>query len=1200
MLCEVFQRFFAQVRHHRTALCSLVVALYTPIVAGQPVLITASQTINIGQTTITPTAGGAPVPLVSAEIIASGSFTVLTISGSHTIASLSLQSGAQVTHVNARNFVADLGQGPVTVGGFWLTTSGDVTIDPGCAISVSGKGFGPRLGTGGGRNATAAPSSFGGGGSHGGNAPMSSRPNDGAAGPSYGSFTHPTQLGSGGGNGYNETTTLQPGSSGGGAVRLIVGGTLTVNGAISSDGGVSSSFGGAGSGGSIWLQADQFAGTGTISATGGAVRTLSGSVNFGGGGRIAVYATASTFAGEVLAFGGSSKAGPGSVYLAYGNRPTELIFANWPATVFEPAEGITRLLAPLVFPDHVNIRVSNTTLTMPQASRTTLRIETAGDLTVDPSASLDVSGLGYGPGEGPGAGGNANPVPGAIGAGGSYGATGRSATGANNGVVRPTYGNFREPTDFGSGGGSGYDLSGALVPGGAGGGAMRLVIGGTLSVNGPISAFGRTAGYGGHGAGGSIWITTNRLAGLGIVSGCRIAVYATDASGFAGALRTERFGDPGTVYTVFGGGSPTLRIGPGQEFPRGVFVLYEPLVLQANESLECVSVSVRLAPELTSGLHIEAGGNITLDRASINMEGRGYPPGAGPGAGGDANAVRSARGAGASYGGTAAIMADPNSGSIRPPYGDFRQPTDFGSGGGRSFNENGVWVEGGAGGGAVRVIAGRTLNVTLGSGIYANGISTNIAGSGSGGSIWITAQHLAGRGNIHAGGGAGAGGGRIAVYANSSTFHDGQLSYPGWLSGTVFASFGTSTPELHYINGGVLYLFEPFVLPPDVNFVFHFGLIRPVLNSGSTLSMDIGGSFTMLSQALLDVSGMGFGPGSGPGAGGNGLQLPNTIGAGGSYGGRGGSLPGINNGIAGSTYGSASRPSDFGSGGGSGYRASGSSLFAVVGGSGGGAIRLNVGGVFRHDGAIRADGTTSMSRAGGGSGGSVWITAGSFTGTGTITANGASMSAFETEGGGGGGGRVAVYSCNHAFSGSVRALGGQPSALPGSIVVSSAHAQLPTIASSFCPGTTAVLRADAGGLGGLTYQWRKNGVDLLDGSTGTGSSIIGSQTTELTVNELNGPDSGSYTLSVTGTCGTATSNAVIVRVGGSGLSLCDSIDFNQNCLFPEDADLLDFLTILAGGECLTCADIDFNNDGLFPSDEDLLAFLRVLAGGTCD
>jgi hypothetical protein len=125
-------------------------------------------------------------------------------------------------------------------------------------------------------------------------------------------------------------------------------------------------------------------------------------------------------------------------------------------------------------------------------------------------------------------------------------------------------------------------------------------------------------------------------------------------------------------------------------------------------------------------------------------------------------------------------------------------------------------------------------------------------------------------------------------------------------------------------------------------------------------------------------------------------------------------------------------------------------------------------------------------------------------------------------------------------------------------------------------------------------------VDLLDGSTGTGSSIIGSQTTELTVNELNGPDSGSYTLSVTGTCGTATSNAVIVRVGGSGLSLCDSIDFNQNCLFPEDADLLDFLTILAGGECLTCADIDFNNDGLFPSDEDLLAFLRVLAGGTCD
>jgi hypothetical protein len=65
--------------------------------------------------------------------------------------------------------------------------------------------------------------------------------------------------------------------------------------------------------------------------------------------------------------------------------------------------------------------------------------------------------------------------------------------------------------------------------------------------------------------------------------------------------------------------------------------------------------------------------------------------------------------------------------------------------------------------------------------------------------------------------------------------------------------------------------------------------------------------------------------------------------------------------------------------------------------------------------------------------------------------------------------------------------------------------------------------------------------------------------------------------------------------------VCDSIDFNRNGLYPEDADLVDFLSVLAGGACSTsdCSDIDFNNDGLFPSDDDLLSFLRVLAGGSC-
>jgi hypothetical protein len=64
---------------------------------------------------------------------------------------------------------------------------------------------------------------------------------------------------------------------------------------------------------------------------------------------------------------------------------------------------------------------------------------------------------------------------------------------------------------------------------------------------------------------------------------------------------------------------------------------------------------------------------------------------------------------------------------------------------------------------------------------------------------------------------------------------------------------------------------------------------------------------------------------------------------------------------------------------------------------------------------------------------------------------------------------------------------------------------------------------------------------------------------------------------------------------------CGSIDFNNDGLFPDDADLIDLLGVMAGGTCSTgnCNTIDFNSDGLFPSDQDLVSFLSVMAGGPC-
>ncbi|MFN7314162.1 MAG: laminin B domain-containing protein [Phycisphaerae bacterium] len=65
---------------------------------------------------------------------------------------------------------------------------------------------------------------------------------------------------------------------------------------------------------------------------------------------------------------------------------------------------------------------------------------------------------------------------------------------------------------------------------------------------------------------------------------------------------------------------------------------------------------------------------------------------------------------------------------------------------------------------------------------------------------------------------------------------------------------------------------------------------------------------------------------------------------------------------------------------------------------------------------------------------------------------------------------------------------------------------------------------------------------------------------------------------------------------------CDSIDFNNNTVFPEEQDVIDFFIVLSGGECSpgnTCSDIDFNNNQVFPEEQDVIDFFNVLAGAEC-
>ncbi|HLP84691.1 MAG TPA: hypothetical protein VK157_10110 [Phycisphaerales bacterium] len=73
----------------------------------------------------------------------------------------------------------------------------------------------------------------------------------------------------------------------------------------------------------------------------------------------------------------------------------------------------------------------------------------------------------------------------------------------------------------------------------------------------------------------------------------------------------------------------------------------------------------------------------------------------------------------------------------------------------------------------------------------------------------------------------------------------------------------------------------------------------------------------------------------------------------------------------------------------------------------------------------------------------------------------------------------------------------------------------------------------------------------------------------------------------------------IVEIDAFGSVACDPVDFNNNCVFPEDQDIVDYLSVIAGGACATCNDIDFNNNGVFPEDQDVIDFFNVLAGGSC-
>jgi uncharacterized repeat protein (TIGR01451 family) len=439
-----------------------------------------------------------------------------------------------------------------------------ITIDPTSTISADGKGYAAGPGSG-------RANSGGGYGGHGsaGYACCSGDPSAfDSGGVTYGSTLQPTDLGSGTGS-----------TRGGGAIRLIVTGKLTIEGNITANGETG------GSGGSIYITAHSLEGSGKLAANGG--NFIYQYAGGGGGGRIAVYFVGSTYSGSSEVQGGSGYWGPAQEGTIVFTDTAQNILYPGPSFRFEESDspftfnkiilnhsrstvngsvllsttdlvidlgselnlGTTGSISLVATTVHINgsstlflggnetvssnafILTQYATLSHVPGGKIYLTIPT---LTIDPTSAVSADGKGYG-GDGPGSG--------RVNSGGGYGGHGAPGLACCSGDPSSwdgggsVYGSALQPTDLGSGDGTAR-----------GGGAIRLIVTDSLTINGKVTANGDP-----EGSGGSIFITAQTLDGSGNLAanggnynyqyaggggGGRIAAYYT-TSAFSGTAEAK-------------------------------------------------------------------------------------------------------------------------------------------------------------------------------------------------------------------------------------------------------------------------------------------------------------------------------------------------------------------------------------------------------------------------------------------------------------------------------------------------------------------------------------------------------------------------------------------------------------------------------------------------------------------------------------
>jgi hypothetical protein len=221
---------------------------------------------------------------------------------------------------------------------------------------------------------------------------------------------------------------------------------------------------------------------------------------------------------------------------------TRLNTSLWPAgQVFDitfSGNAIFKPDGPLAF---MNLVVTNGAKFCHDAGQSGFCITALGNALIASNASINVDGLGYGSDTGPGAGSECSS---GAGSGAGHGGAGHASHNFEPAGWPPivnagggTYGSSNAPITLGSGGGhSSFDI------GGAGGGAIRLTVAGTLQLDGVISANGLSAvTYGGSGSGGSLWITADTLTGSGSINALGGAAASYGAAGGGGRIALNTY-----------------------------------------------------------------------------------------------------------------------------------------------------------------------------------------------------------------------------------------------------------------------------------------------------------------------------------------------------------------------------------------------------------------------------------------------------------------------------------------------------------------------------------------------------------------------------------------------------------------------------------------------------------------------------------